>query len=191
MRVALICAVVGLTVWAQAWSTPAAESSSALNLRRFTIDGQNIAQRFPAGTSVSFRYPSSWYVTTRRLDDVLDPRTLFALSNYRIPNGRDDCDGTHARGRPSDGAFVLVKETLDKASLRRSLPRLPARPPTLRLPTTGRAGCLAPASVAYQFRVAHRAFYVWISIGPRASTQTRGAVRAMLNTMWFARYSSL
>jgi hypothetical protein len=156
---------------------------------RVAIDGRSIARRFPPGPSIAFRYPSNWHLTTRRLDDVLDPRTVFAVSTYRLRVGRlDDCDGTHARGRPSDGAFVLVKELLDGASLGRSLPRLRARPRHFRLPTSGRAGCLAPRSIAYQFRVAKRAFYVWISIGPKASAQTRAALEALLDGMWIARY---
>jgi hypothetical protein len=158
----------------------------------FAVDGRAIAQRFPHGRSIAFRYPANWHVTTHRLDDVLDPRTLFAVSSYvlRSPS-RDDCDGTHAHGRPSDGVFVLVKEVLDQASLRRSLPRLRVRPARFRLPTAGRAGCLAPPSVAYQFRVGQRAFDVWISVGPRASTKTRAAVAALLDGMWIARYRTL
>ena len=156
---------------------------------RVVLDGRSIARRFPRGPSVVFRYPADWHVTTRRLDDVLDPRTLFAVSTYKLPVGpTDDCDGTHARGRPADGAFVLVKEVLDGASLRRSLPRLPARPRRFRLPTRGRAGCLAPPSAAYQFRVGRRAFYVWISLGSRAAARTRAALARLLDRMWVARY---
>jgi hypothetical protein len=155
----------------------------------FVIDGRSIAQRFPHGRSVAFRYPASWHVTTRRLDDVIDPRTLFAVSSYPLTlRSRDDCDGTHARGRPNDGIFVLVKEVLDQASLRRSIPRLPLKSSHFRLPTSGRAGCLAPPSVAYQFRVGKRAFYVWISVGARASTKTRAALSALLDGMRIARY---
>ena len=174
---------------ASAWRTPAPAPTHL----RFVIDGRSIARRFPQGPSVAFRYPANWHVTRRRLDDVLDPRTLFAVSTYKLPSGpRDDCDGTHARGRPADGAFALVKEVLDQASLRRSLPRLPKRPRHLHLPTPrspGRAGCLAPPSIAYQFRVAQRAFYVWISVGPRASASTRRALSAVLDRMWIGRYS--
>ena len=94
---------------------------------RVVIDGRSIARRFPHGPSISFRYPANWHVTRHRLDNVFDPRTLFAVATYRLRHRPvDDCDGTHARGRPADGAFVLVKEVLDGASLRRSLPRLPA-----------------------------------------------------------------
>ena len=160
--------------------------------RRFVLDGRSIAQRFPRGPSVAFRYPSNRYVTTRRLDEVIDPSTLFAVTTYRLRAGvRDDCDGTRARGRPSDGAFVLVKEVLDGASLRLSLPRLRARPRHLRLPTAGRAGCLAPPSVAHQFRVGKRAFYVWISVGAKASPKTRAALTRLLDGLWIARYAKL
>lgn len=157
---------------------------------RVVIDGRSIARRFPSGPSVAVRYPANWHLTTRRLGQVFDPHTLFALSTYRLRRGPlDDCEGTYARGRPADGAFVLVKEVLDGASLRRSLPRLPTRPKRFRLPAHGQAGCLPPASVAYQFRVAKRAFYVLISVGPRASARTRAALARSLDGLWIARYA--
>jgi hypothetical protein len=158
---------------------------------RVVIDGRSIARRFPRGPSVSFRYPANWHVTRHRLDNVVDPHTLFALSTYKLPSGPlDDCDGTHARGRPADGAFVLVKEELDGASLRRSLPRLSSRPRRFRLPTNENAGCLARPSTEYQFRVAKRAFVVWISVGREASAQTRTALTGVLDRMWIARYAT-
>lgn len=158
---------------------------------RVVIDGRSIARRFPRGPSIAFRYPANWHVTRRRLDNVLDPHAVFAVSTYRLPRGRrDDCDGSRARGRPADGAFVLVKEVLDGASLRRSLPRLPRRPSRFRLPTRGGAGCLAPPSVAYQFRVGERAFYLWISVGRRASARTRAALARLLDGMSIARYAA-
>ncbi len=158
-------------------------------LVRFDIRGSSIAFRYPAGRSISFRYPANWYVTTRRLDNVIDPHTLFAVTSYAVPKGPlGDCDGTHARSRPVDGVFALIKEVLDGASLRRSLPRLPTKPRHFQLPKSGRAGCLPPASIQYQFRVAQRAFYVWISIGPKASAKTRAALARLLDGMWIASY---
>ena len=158
---------------------------------RVEIDGRSIARRFPHGPSISIRYPANWHVRRHRLDNVLDPHTLFAVATYRLRHRPvDDCDGTHARGRPADGAFVLVKEVLDGASLRRSLPRLPVRPSHFRLPTHGAAGCLPAPSVLYQFRVGKRAFYVWISVGSRASAQTRAALTRLLDRMRIARYAT-
>jgi len=168
-------------------STPPPSSATV----RVVIDGRSIARRFPHGPSVSFHRPANWHVTRRRLDNVLDPRTLFAVSNYRLRRRPlDDCDGTRARGRPADGALVLVKEVLDGASLRRSLPRLSMRPRHLRIPTRGAAGCLPAPSVVDQFRVGKRAFYVWISVGRRASPQTRAALARLLDRMRIARYAA-
>lgn len=182
-------AIVGLAVAVVTAAGSTAKPSHRLT--RVVIDGRSIARRFPRGPSISFRYPSNWHVTTHRLDYVTDPHTLFAVTNYRVPSGPpENCDGTRARGRPDDGAFVLVKEVLDGASLHRSLPRLPARPSSFRLPVHGGAGCLPPASVAYQFRVGRRAFYVWISVGPRASAATRRALARVLDRVWIARYAA-
>jgi hypothetical protein len=158
---------------------------------RVVIDGRSIARRFPHGPSVVFRYPANWHVTRRRLDNVFEPRTLFAVSTYELPRGPvDGCDGTRAGGRPADGAFALVKEDLDGASLRRSLPRLSKRPKHFRLPTSGGAGCLARPSTLYEFRVAKRAFYVWVSVGRRASPETRAALSRLLDRMRIARYAA-
>jgi hypothetical protein len=178
--------VLAVFVAAATASTPRPSHHSI----RIVIDGRSIARRFARGPSISFRYPANWHVTTRRLDNVLDPHTLFAASTYQVPSGTlDNCDGTRASGRPRDGAFVLMKEVLDGASLRRSLPRLPSRPRQFRLPPRGQAaGCLPPASALYQFRVGKRAFYIWMSIGPRASAATRQALARLLNRMWIARY---
>jgi hypothetical protein len=137
---------------------------------------------------VSLAYPSNWYVTTRHLDYVVDPHTLIAVASYVIPRGSaEDCDGTRARDRPADGVFVLIKEMLDGASLKRSLPRLPERPRQIQLPSRGRSGCLPPNSAIFQFQVAHhRAFYVYVSVGRRATVQTRHAVQRLLDTMTIA-----
>jgi hypothetical protein len=108
---------------------------------------------------ISLRYPFTWYVTTRRLDYVVDPHTLVAVASYAIPRKPgSNCDGTTAEGRPRDGAFVLIKELLDGASLKRSLPRLSPRPRHFQIPTHGRAGCLPATSAVFDFKVAKRAF---------------------------------
>jgi hypothetical protein len=185
----LTTAATALVVPALAGGVALSTPEPARSLVRVDIRGTAIASRFPAGRSVSFRYPSNWHVTRRRLDVVTDPRTLFVVSSYAILKGPIDvCDGAHARGRPVDGAFVLVKETLDGASIRRSLPRLRTKPRHFQLPKTGRAGCLPPASVQYQFRVAQRAFYLWTSIGPQASAKTRTAVARLIDGLWIAPY---
>jgi hypothetical protein len=185
---AAVLACLSITVIDAAGSV-LATPDPATRAPRVVIDGRAIAARFPAGPSVAFRHPSNWHVTTRRLDGVLDPHTLFAVSSYALDQRpRDDCDGTHGRGRPPDGVFLLVKEVLDQASLRRSLPRLPRRPVHLLLPATGRSGCLPEASVAYQFRVAKRAFFIWLSVGPRASAKTRAALSRLLDGLWIKRY---
>jgi hypothetical protein len=188
---AIYGAVVGALAITLVTTATASTPRPSRHSVRVVIDGRSIARRFPHGPSIVFRYPANWYLTRQRLDNVVDPHTLFAVSTYDLPAGKlDDCDGTRARGRPADGAFVLVKELLDGASLRRSLPRLPSRPSRFRLPTHGRAGCLAPPSVLYQFRAGKRAFYVWISVGERASARTRAALAGLLDRMWIARYAT-
>jgi hypothetical protein len=64
-----------------------------------------------------------------------------------------------------------------------------ARPRHFRLPTSRGAGCLERPSRLYEFRVGLRAFYVWISVGPRASARTRAALVTLLDGMRIARYA--
>jgi hypothetical protein len=158
-----------------------------------TSDGRstNPANRLNSLTlpdaKITVTFPFNWYVTTRRLDYLVDPHTLLAVASYVIPfRAGANCDGTQGRGRPVDGAFILLKEVLDRASLRRSLPRLSTRPIRFNVPSGGRAGCLPPYSAVYQFRVASRAFYVYVSVGPRATKATRAAVARVLDTMKIA-----
>ena len=67
------------------------------------IAGRSIARRFPSGPSIAVRYPATWHLARHRLDNVVDPHTLFAPSTYRIARRPfDDCDGTTpGAGRPT------------------------------------------------------------------------------------------
>src|SRR5205085_12214287 len=99
---------VGVLAIVVVGSTAASTPPPSRHSVRVVIDGRDIARRFPRSPSIAFRYPANWHVTRHRLDNVLDPHTLFAVSTYRLPLGSiDDCDGTRARGRPADGAFLL------------------------------------------------------------------------------------
>jgi hypothetical protein len=175
-----LAAVLGATL-------SAAPSSGGVS-RRESPPNKHLNRITLPDDKLSLAYPFNWYVTTRHLDNVVDPHTLVAVASYVIPRGSaEDCDGTRARGRPADGVFVLIKEVLDGASLKRSLPRLPERPRRFQLPSSGRSACLPPNSAVFQFRVAHRrAFYVYISVGPRATVQTRRAAQRLLDTMTIA-----
>src|SRR5436309_994539 len=98
-------------------------------LARVTLFGRSIARRYPARPSISFTYPASWHVTTHRLDNVLDPKTLFAVTSYRSPKrAPDDCPGFRSRWRPARGAFERVHASRDGASSQRGLPRLRDKP---------------------------------------------------------------
>ena len=141
--------------------------------------------RLYSRANVSFRYPAGWHVTTRRLDQVIDPRTLFAVASYLVPKGPPDTHHVpgYARGLPVNGAFILVAEVLDHASLVIVLPRLHHRPRHFVLPTENAGGCLRCASTTFQFRARSRAFYIYATIGPKASAPTRKAAQAVLDSL--------
>ena len=139
--------------------------------------------------NVSVRYPSSWHLRTQRLDQVTDPHTLFVVSSYVVPKGPRDTTHVqgYARGLSSNGAFILVTEILDGASLRWSLPRLHPKPRHFVIPRQGSGGCLRCPSIIFQFRAESRAFYVFVTIGPKASTRAREAAQAVLDSLAVAR----
>ena len=145
--------------------------------------------RLISRANVSVRYPSSWHLRTQRLDQVIDPHTLFVVSSYAVPQGPSDTTNVpgYARGLPLNGAFILVTEILDGASLERSLPRLHPKPRHFVLPEQGSGGCLRCSSITFQFRVRSRAFYVYVTLGPRASARTREASNAVLDSLAVAR----
>lgn len=138
---------------------------------------------------VSLRYPSSWHIKTRRLDQVIDPHTLLVVSSYVVPQGPRDTTHVpgYARGLPANGVFILLSEVLDGASLKRSLPRLHSRPPHFTLPTQGSSGCRRCSSTTFQFRAESRAFYLYVTIGPKASARTRVAAQAILDSLAISR----
>ncbi|MDX6475923.1 MAG: hypothetical protein QOH95_1434 [Gaiellaceae bacterium] len=184
MRLPRLAALLVVAVLA---STSSVESRGSVDAGRSAPPSKRLNGVTLPDDKVSLTYPFNWYATTRHLDNVLDPRTLVAVASYVIPGGpAEDCFGSRARGRPVDGVFVLVKEVLDGASLKRSLPRLPERPRRFQIPSSGRSGCLPPNSAVYQFRVGQRAFYVFVSVGPRTTAATRQALRRVLDTMTIA-----
>jgi hypothetical protein len=140
---------------------------------------------FYTRANVSFRYPADWHVTTRRLDQVIDPRTLFAVASYVVPKGPPDTGHVpgYARGLRASGVFILVTEVLDHASLARILPRLHQKPRHFVIPMANSGGCLRCPGTTFQFRARSRAFYIYATIGPEASARTRRAAQAVLDSL--------
>ena len=179
MRVYLsaLVAFVGVSLAFTAVVEAAADVASTQPLRLFSR------------ANVSVRYPSSWHLRTQRLDQVIDPHTLFVVSSYAVPQGPSETTHVpgYARGLPVNGAFILVTEILDGASLKRSLPRLHPKPRHFVLPKHSSGGCLRCSSITFQFRVRSRAFYIYVTLGPRTSARTREASKAVLDSLAVAR----
>lgn len=98
-----VVVVLASSAAAVAYGSVSATPRPRARTLRFVIDGRSVARRFPDGTSIAFRYPANWDVTTRRLDVVLDPHTLFAVSTYKLPIGprHDATAHTVADARPT------------------------------------------------------------------------------------------
>ena len=138
------------------------------------------------GADISFTYPSDWFVTTKPLSTGADPNYRVAVASWRVHRTNRDqgpCLAGIARQRPPNGGLAFIREYVG-ASRKRALPRLQPMPRHLRLPTKrDRDGCLGRGSVTHTFRHADRAFVLWISIGPRATDETRTALRIILSSL--------
>jgi len=140
---------------------------------------------------ISFTYSNDWYVTTRPLSNGADPDYRFAVATWPVRRTRRDegpCLAGIAKQRPPGGALAFLREYVG-ASRKRALPRLPRRPRRFRLPSErdGDWACLGKRSVAYQFQESGRALVLAISVGPRATAETRLALGRILASLHIRR----
>jgi hypothetical protein len=153
----------------------------------------SIAHATPAGGikqfergGISFTYASDWFVTTRPLSNGADPDYRFAVASWpvhRTSRDQGPCLAGIGEQRPTSGALVFVREYVG-ASRKRALPRLQPKPRRLRLPTRrDRGGCLGSGTTTHSFRKADRAFILWISVGSKATDETRTALRIVLSSL--------
>ena len=160
----------------------AALVAAAIAVSALTRNGSPEVLRYDiAGAGISFEYPSEWRITTRRLDNVVEPITLVTVTSYDMDGQGEPqtCPATNGAGRPPDGVFIHLKEDIDEGAAR----GFPARPDQFTLPTEGQAGCLPPLSAEIPFRDHGRAFYLWVSIGSSADLATRVAAMRVLDSI--------
>jgi hypothetical protein len=151
-------------------------------------EGAN-SRRFDRG-GISIVVPTGWHLTSKRLNGVFDPVTVFTVSTFRLrptTASRGICSRALQRAWRPDGAYVQLAEERDGASRRRMLHRVPQRPRHFRLNAKGGGGlCTPPDSGELVFQEKHRAFYVFYGFGPSASHATRVAAVRMLEHMQIA-----
>jgi hypothetical protein len=132
---------------------------------------------------ISFSYPADWHLTTKPLSNVTSPTYRFAVATFvprRTPADKGPCLAGIARQRGAKGAYAYLLE--DTTLPRRYLHRFPPRRPGLfHLPARGQQSvCDGRWSRWIPFRQAGRAFYLGVSVGPKASPETRAELRRIL-----------
>jgi hypothetical protein len=170
----LLFATVGLVVGSAAAGVAHGTSFGA----RITRDG------------ISFRVSNGWRLTTRRINGVIDPVTVFTVSTFRVPSGPPSsgvCSRALQQGWRQGGAYVQLAEERDGASRKTMLRRVPPRPRHFRLDAKGSGGlCTPPDSGQFSFHENGRALYVFYGFGIKASPAARGAAVSLLDTMRIA-----
>jgi hypothetical protein len=126
-------------------------------------------------------------VTTKPLSNGSSPDYRFAVATWpvrRTPRDQGPCLAGIRKQRPANGALAFIREEVG-AARQRSLPGVSPRPERFRLPTRtdGDYGCLGRGSLLHIFKEQRRVFYLWISIGPRASAETRRELRRILDSL--------
>jgi hypothetical protein len=154
----------------------------ALIVSSFVLAGGG--ERHFDSKGISFDYPASWYVTTRPLSNGLQPIYRFAVANFRVHRtGRDSgpCLAGIARQRRQDGVLAFSREATGADA---KLSRFPPRPQSFSLPKqSDQSGCLGRGTATVVFRDSGRAFYLWISVGPKATNGDRRALKRLLEGM--------
>ena len=127
-------------------------------------------------------YPRAWRATDRPLSNGREPVSRFALGNFafrRTSRDSGPCLAGIAKQRPPGGVLAYAREARGADKI---LARFPKRPTRLRLPTqVDNAACLGGGTRQTHFKENCRAFYLWISIGERASARDRAALARALN----------
>jgi hypothetical protein len=136
---------------------------------------------------IAFEYPSGWSATTRPLSNGTNPVYRFAVSSVPVRRTREDvgpCLPGIARQIPADAVLAYLREAVgsDRA---RSLPRMPRRPRSFRLPARADSYlCGFERGTGWiPFKQAGRAFYLGLYVGARASAPTRRALARLLDGM--------
>jgi hypothetical protein len=172
-----------LTVLCIAATTAAVLDASTSN----SEPSQSLERFIVPHARMSVSYPANWHISTKRLNGVIDPVTRFTVTSFPLRQSKPGpgfCAPTLAKQWPPNGAYVQVTEELDGASLKKMLRRVPPRPKRFTLATSGAGGlCTEPVSGQLMFHQLGRAFYIYYGVGSRASTRTRRAVAAILDSL--------
>jgi hypothetical protein len=62
---------------------------------------------------ISFRVPNGWQLTTRRINGVVDPVTVFTVSTFKVPRrplSSGICSRAIQHGWRASGAYVQLAE---------------------------------------------------------------------------------
>jgi hypothetical protein len=133
---------------------------------------------------ISFAYPAAWHATSKPLSNGAEPVYRFAVGNFRFHRTSSDlgpCLIGIARQRPKNGVLAFMREALGTDARRA---RSTARPRDIPLPRrSDGAACLGRATSQLVFHQAGRVFYLWISVAPDASRQSKRRLHTLLNSM--------
>lgn len=136
---------------------------------------------------IRFHYPESWFATTQPLSNGTNPAYRFAVSTVPVRRTRADegpCLPGVANQLPAAAVLAFLREALGYDRTR-SLPRMPRRPRSFRLPNRSDSSLCGfkRGSLWLPFKDRGRAFYLGIYVGPETTAATRRALQRLLDGM--------
>ena len=165
-------------------------------LRVATVAAAVLVAATPAGGTaaehfdrhgISFSYPTGWSITTRPLSDGVNPIYRFAVGTAPVRRTSRDsgpCLPGVARQLARGDVLAYLREAIG-ADRARSLPRMPRRPRSFRLPTAADSSLcgFGPGGRWIPFKDAGRAFYLGVYVGPEAPEKRARALGRLLDRL--------
>jgi hypothetical protein len=137
---------------------------------------------------ISLTVPDGWYVASRRLTGLLDPRERLVLTSFPIEGNirsRGCSPDGLLRQLPHSGVAALLLEYMN-AGARRHFYRRPDRFHLGPRPTEG-FDCFSPQPTGtahlFNFSESGRAFQLLVAVGRNASPETRHTAERALNSI--------
>lgn len=133
---------------------------------------------------IAVHFPGDWLFRSAPLPGVIDPKRLFACSNYSLP-GQYVCKWLEAL--PGEGAAVWLIEWIRLARLGGSPNDFAARPTrfTLEDYPLGQHDCLreVPPDYTIPFESSGRFFWFQVALGPNAPSEVKTEVIELLSSL--------
>jgi hypothetical protein len=180
--------LLAATAWIAAFAATAAFVDGEASSRAGAATRTPTAPAPLAGDPVAglaWSLPAGWRAVGPRLTGLGEPVQQLAAATFDVRQLHPDrdCRPETARAQlPAHGALVLLLENRESAASPSALAKLPPRPARFSLPPAVDYECLGRGRQVW-WSEQGRAFQAWVLLGPRAGSERRRQVEALLDSL--------